>query len=188
MNRVTVSVAAFDGVPDMPEPKWGKSLGGFARKVLARLGRNNWDLSVLLCTDKTIGGLNRRYRGRAEATDVLSFAQDEGKEFPGQCRNGRQRIPGDIAISLDTMRKNAGRFGISEDEELRRLLIHGILHLDGMDHKSNRETEPMLQLQEKILTDLEGARILPASLGKTASLRKTASPLETKVRLSGSKP
>ena len=69
-------------------------------------------------------------------------------------------MSGDIAISLDTLRENAGRFRISEDEELRRLLIHGILHLDGMEHPTNRETEPMLQLQENILTKLSAGHII----------------------------
>ena len=165
MNRVSVNVA-HGSCPDMPEQNWSKSpektlskaLGGFARKVLVRLGRDNRDLSVLLCDDSIISDLNSRYRGKAEPTDVLSFAQGEGEIIPPD--NDRRRLLGDIVISLDTLRKNARRFGISEDEELRRLLIHGILHLDGMDHKSNRKTEPMLQLQEKILADLEGEHIL----------------------------
>jgi probable rRNA maturation factor len=171
MNRVAVSAASFDGVPETPDPRWGKSFGkaageaagkaaGFARKVLVRLGRDKWDLSVLLCGDKTITCLNSQYRGKAEATDILSFALEEGEEFPGPGGGRNRRLPGDIVISLDTLRENARRFGISEDEELRRLLIHGILHLDGMDHKTNKETEPMLQLQEKMLADL-GGRILP---------------------------
>ena len=163
MNRVTVSITTFGGAASVPEPKWNKVVGGFVRKVLVRLGRDNRDLSVLFCDDKTITGLNRRYRGKDEATDVLSFAQEEGATIPPRRYN--RRLLGDIVISLDTLRENARRFGISEDEELRRLLIHGILHLDGMDHKSNRKTEPMLQLQEKILADLEGERILPAPGG-----------------------
>ena len=161
MNRVSVNVE-HGSRPDMPESKWSKYLGGFARKVLVRLGRDNRDLSVLLCDDKTISKLNSRYRGKAEPTDVLSFAQGEGEVLPGRDNSGHSRcLLGDIVISLDTLRENARRFGISEDEELRRLLIHGILHLDGMDHKSNKKTEPMLQLQEKILADLEGEHILP---------------------------
>ena len=149
MNRIYVSVEG--------EPKWGKALSGFSRKVLEKLGRENRDLSILLCDDETIGEMNRRYRGKAGATDILSFVPDEGEKFPVLNR----RHFGDIAISLDTLKENARCFGISEDEELRRLLIHGILHLDGMDHKSNDNTEPMLRLQEKILSELEGRRILP---------------------------
>jgi probable rRNA maturation factor len=145
MNKVAIS--ADDGVP---LPGWTPSLKKYALKVLARLGRDKWDLSILLCDDKTISALNSRYRGKAEATDVLSFSLSEGDSFPAANRY----IPGDIVISLDTLRENAGRFNISEDEELRRLLIHGILHLDGMNHLTNKEEEPMLQIQERILTEL----------------------------------
>jgi len=155
VNRVQISAA------DAPLPEWSKSLQKFALKALDRLGRDKWDLSVLLCGDKTIGELNSRYRGKAEATDVLSFSLNDGDAFPAARRRNQERCtPGDIVISLDTMRENAGRFKTSEDEELRRLLIHGILHLDGMDHRTNGIAEPMLQLQEHILTELAGERIL----------------------------
>ena len=143
MNRV--EIAAEDPLP------LRKPLKNFALKVLARLGKDKWDLSVLLCTDTVITDLNSRYRGKAEATDVLSFAQ-------GETASTGRFLPGDIAISLDTLRENARRFNVGEDEELRRLLIHGILHLDGMDHRSNRKTEPMLQLQERILAELAGEK------------------------------
>jgi probable rRNA maturation factor len=70
----------------------------------------------------------------------------------------------DIVISLDTLKENARRFNVSEDEELRRLLIHGILHLDGMDHKTNEETEPMLLLQEEIITEFAEERIMEGNV------------------------
>jgi probable rRNA maturation factor len=63
-------------------------------------------------------------------------------------------------ISLETLRENAEYFRTPEEEELRRLLIHGILHLDGMDHTTNNEKEPMLQLQERLLVRLAGERVL----------------------------
>jgi probable rRNA maturation factor len=152
MNRVLLNAE------NEPPPRWGKTLKSYAQKVLAELGRDNWDLSILLCGDRTMSSLNSRYRGRAETTDVLSFAMGEGEQFPCKCR---RRLPGDMVISLETLNENARRFKISEDEELRRLLIHGILHLDGMDHRTNTKTEPMLQLQERILAKLEGEYIVP---------------------------
>jgi probable rRNA maturation factor len=152
MNRVEISAE------EAPVPLWCNSLKHYALKVLDRLGRDKWDLSILLCGDKTISDLNSRYRGKAEATDVLSFNMNEGGGAGG-LSHGRI-VPGDIVISLDTLKENASRFKTSEDEELRRLLIHGILHLDGMDHQSNKETEPMLRFQEQILTELAQDRIM----------------------------
>ena len=153
MNRVAVSVV------DLPQPKWVDSLKRYALKVLAVLGKDRWDLSIVLCGNSTIAALNTKYRGKAGATDVLSFAMDEGERFPGRGRH----LPGDVVISLDSLRKNARRFKVGEDEELRRLLIHGILHLDGMDHQGNGDAEPMLQLQEQILSNLSGENILESN-------------------------
>jgi probable rRNA maturation factor len=125
--------------------------------VLKQINRDDWDLSVLFCDNAYIRSLNARFRGADEATDVLSFALGETAEEAGRTRF----LPGDLVISLETLSENARYFKVSEDEELRRLLIHGILHLDGLDHDTNEHTQPMLQLQEKLLAELSGERIIP---------------------------
>jgi probable rRNA maturation factor len=68
-------------------------------------------------------------------------------------------VAGDIAISMDTMSRNAREFGVTEDEELKRLLVHGILHCAGMDHGS-RKGRGMLALQERLLNELKAERII----------------------------
>jgi len=150
MNRVEVSAE------EVPLPAWSDSAKNFALKTLAEIKRDNWELSVHFCGDKTITALNSRYRNKAEATDILSFnlgetAQEDNKTF---------YLPGDIVISLETLSENAQYFQISKDEELRRLIIHGILHLDGMDHETMDKSEPMLALQEEILNRLKDERII----------------------------
>ncbi|MDR2134118.1 MAG: rRNA maturation RNase YbeY [Treponema sp.] len=157
MNRVEINAEGAE------PPPWSGSLEAFALKVLDFIGRDNWDLSVFLCGDETIKTLNSRYRGRDEATDVLSFEMGaETAAGDGELRY----LPGDIVISLETLRENARCFETGEDEELRRLLIHGILHLDGMDHDSNDKNEPMLKLQENLLERLKGERVLPFEEGE----------------------
>ena len=151
MNKVNVNSE------DIPLPAWSGKMCGFALKVLEKINRDNWELSILLCGEKTITHLNTKYRNKAEPTDILSFNQGITIQ-----ENGKTvYLPGDIAISLDNMRENAVFFKISEDEELRRLVIHGILHLDGMDHETNNTDEVMLKLQEEILNSLGNERILP---------------------------
>jgi probable rRNA maturation factor len=71
-------------------------------------------------------------------------------------RRARSAFCGDIVISLDTLERNVKSYGVEADEELKRLLIHGILHLSGMDH-GEEESDPMLELQEKTLRDLIAA-------------------------------
>jgi probable rRNA maturation factor len=153
MNRVDVNAG------ELPLPGWAGAARDYSLKVLEKLGKDNWDLSVFLCDDRYIQSLNAQYRGRDEATDVLSFCL--GETFGGEGEE-RRFLPGDIVISLETLEENARYFAIDRDEELRRLLIHGILHLNGMDHTTNEKTEPMLELQEKILADLAGESILSA--------------------------
>jgi probable rRNA maturation factor len=126
--------------------------------ILERLECGNWDLSLVFCMDGYIRGLNARFRGKDEATDVLAFPLGENVEENG----GIRHLPGDIVISLETLQENARNFQVCPDEELRRLLIHGILHLKGMDHETNNaDIEPMLLLQEKLVAEFCGRRVLP---------------------------
>jgi probable rRNA maturation factor len=151
MNNVTVNTR------EIPLPSWSGNARCFALKVLKEIKRDNWELSVLFCDDKTISNLNCQYRGKNEPTDILSFNLGETIEEKGKTTF----LPGDIVISLDTLKENALYFQTREDEELRRLLIHGILHLDGMDHKTLEKNEPMLALQEEILNKLKTEQIIP---------------------------
>ena len=129
---------------DVPLPNWSKAANIFIRKVLDVLGLKNWDISVLFCTNRYIKSLNAQYRNKDEPTDVLSFSLGETSPAGRYCA-------GDIVISLEALEENAGFFRVSADEELRRLLIHGILHLSGRDHSSNKKEESMLKTQEEIL-------------------------------------
>jgi len=151
MNCTRISAAS------VPLPVWRNTLDAYAVKVMDALGYNNWVLSVLLCDNKTIKELNSQYRNINEATDVLSFqlgVDESGRE------GSVYHLPGDVIISLDALHENAVYFNVSEDEELRRLLIHGILHLSGYDHKTNDIGEPMLEMQERILKNLHDEHIL----------------------------
>src|SRR5665213_3757660 len=84
------------------------------------------EVEVLLASDRTLRRLNRTFRGKDKATDVLSFPAS--REFAGE--HG-----GDLAISLDTAQRQADAFGHSLRDEVRVLLVHGLLHLSGMDHE-----------------------------------------------------
>lgn len=87
------------------------------------------EVDVLLAGDATLRRLNRQYRGKNKATDVLSFPAPE--ELADQ-------HAGDLAISLDTATRQAEEHGHSLRDEVRVLLLHGLLHLRGMDHETDR--------------------------------------------------
>jgi probable rRNA maturation factor len=129
VNAVAVAVS---GTAD---PPGRAAVAQLCRRALAAAGIDGWDLSVLLCSDETIRELNARYRGKDQATDVLSFSQGEGMRIAVPAR---QRPAGDLVISVDTLRRGAAERGTREDGELERLVVHGILHLAGMDHGRGR--------------------------------------------------
>ena len=146
MNRI------FFRAEGLTLPSWTPAAEDFIRKVLDRLGLKNWELSVLFCNNCYIRSLNAQYRRKDEATDVLSFPMGD------KSRGGRY-LAGDIVVSLDALEENSLFFKASPDEELRRLLVHGILHLSGEDHSTNKADEPMLKAQEELLSFLSGERI-----------------------------
>jgi probable rRNA maturation factor len=151
MNRVEISAE------EVPLPTWVPQVHDYILRVLDRLNRDHWDLSVLFCNNPYIRSLNARFRNIDEPTDVLSFML--GTFYQEETTGETRFLPGDIIVSLETLAENAGYFQVPEDEELRRLLIHGILHLNGMDHETNEGAEPLLKLQETILTELSGETI-----------------------------
>lgn len=95
----------------------------------ARAAELTGTVSVLLTGDVEIRRLNREFRGKDKATDVLSFPAGDG--------TGRTRLAGDLAISMETAAREAERRGHTLDVELRVLLLHGLLHLAGYDHETD---------------------------------------------------
>ncbi|MEG9434708.1 rRNA maturation RNase YbeY [Edaphobacter sp. HDX4] len=107
------------------------------------------EVDVLLTSDEEIKRLNRTFRKKNKATDVLSFPAPE--ELAGE-------HAGDLAISLDTAAQQAESFGHSLVEEIRILLLHGLLHLSGMDHEV--DAGEMAEREAELRTELK----LPGSL------------------------
>ncbi len=91
-----------------------------------RCVRLRGSVDVLLAGSPDLRALNRRFRGKNQPTDVLSFPAMDG------LRNG---FAGDIAISVDIARQNAKRLGHATAEEIKILCLHGLLHLAGLDHE-----------------------------------------------------
>ncbi len=118
--------------------------------LLRSAGLPDAELSVLFVGDRAMRTLNRRYRGRDETTDVLSFSLREGK-FPGV----QPDLLGDIVISLPTAARQAAEAGHSLVREIDILLVHGFLHLLGYDHeRGGGEARRMKQRERRLLKGL----------------------------------
>lgn len=148
----------------VPEGAEGWRFLGLSRARLTRFaGRAQHAVSldgsvdVLLTSDTALRRLNREYRGKDRATDVLSF--------PAAAEIALEHA-GDLAVSLDTAARQAKEHGHTLEDELRVLLLHGLLHLSGMDHETDsgqmRAREAELHAQLKLKTGLIDRTLAPA--------------------------
>jgi probable rRNA maturation factor len=112
------------------------------------LGSTDAELSVSLVDDVEIARLAGDYGRRPRATDVLAFSQREGQG------RGDDACLGDVVISLDTAKRQAARRGIPLERELRTLLIHGCLHLHGLDHMRRSDRMRMRALERHLAWEL----------------------------------
>lgn len=132
-----------------------KEVVSFLNEVLAFEKLDRVQFSVSFIDEDQMHSLNLQYRGIDDSTDILSFAVRDGNDdFAFISGRGRYENIGDILICPEVCIRNAQIFNITAREELHRLLVHGVLHLSGMDHLSNDATEPMLIHQEDIMNKL----------------------------------
>jgi len=108
----------------------------FAARAAGAIGKKDSSATIAFVSDKTIRQLNRQFRGVDKATDVLSFpAADE------------ERNLGDIAISVETAAAQAKENGLTFDEEVAQLILHGLLHISGYDHETDNGEMNRLELR-----------------------------------------
>ena len=118
-----------------------RQLKSAAQKLLRAVGRPDSEISVLLTDDASIRGLNRTHRGKDKPTDVLSFPAE--RDILSPSKDGVPRSLGDIAISVETARRQAADYDAPLQNEIYRLLIHGLLHVLGHDHHEPAERAAM---------------------------------------------
>jgi len=137
-------------------------LVGRARTALSELGLARSELSIALVDDDEIARLNGEWRARPTPTDVLSFSLVEG-DFAEH----RAGLLGDVVISVETAARQAAARHRGLDDELARLLVHGLLHLVGHDHEADEEARAMeaeeRRLRRALRDHAPGRRARPAS-------------------------
>lgn len=110
------------------------------KRVAAGYGKTIGEIAYIFCSDEKILEVNRQYLEHDYYTDIITFDYCEGK-----------RLNGDLFISLDTVRTNAEQFGSSYETELHRVIIHGVLHLCGINDKAPGEREVMEAAENRAL-------------------------------------
>jgi probable rRNA maturation factor len=109
----------------------------FAERAANAIGKTDSSATIAFVSDKAIRRLNRQFRGIDKATDVLSFPADDADELN----------LGDIAISVDTATAQARETGLTFEEEVAQLILHGLLHLSGYDHETDNGEMNRLELR-----------------------------------------
>ena len=110
--------------------------------------------SIIIVDNEKIHEINKTYRGIDRPTDVISFALEEDENY-----EVKERLLGDIYISIDKVYEQAKEYNHSVKRELFFLVTHGFLHLLGYDHMTEEEEKEMFSLQEKILDEYGVKRV-----------------------------
>ena len=122
--------------PDINEAE----VSAWVRQVAKSYGKVVGDINYIFVDDETILDINRRFIGHDYYTDHIGFDYSEA-----------DALSGDIYISLDTVRSNAELYGATFNEELHRIIIHGLLHLCGLRDKTPEERQQMQQAEDQAL-------------------------------------
>ncbi len=121
-----------------------REITAWIKSVAESYGKKAADIAYVFCSDEKILEVNREYLQHDYYTDIITFDYCEGN-----------RLSGDLFISLDTVRTNAEQFCSTYDNELRRVIIHGILHLCGINDKGPGERKIMEAAENKALAMLK---------------------------------
>lgn len=109
-------------------------------RVVVEYGCEIGEINYIFCSDEYLLDINRQYLNHDYFTDIITFDYVE-----------EDRVSGDLFISLDTVRDNASEYGVTFEEELHRVIIHGVLHLLGIDDKTDEDQEIMTQKEDESL-------------------------------------
>ena len=129
-----------------------KKIADLAERIL-RSEKSNSSLDIILVQDSFIRKLNRDFRKKDNTTDVLSFGMTEGKRI-GQEMN----YLGDIYICLDQAKRQSKEYKIPFMEELYRLVVHGVLHLLGYEHKTLKQKKKMTEMENYFVARTQGKK------------------------------
>jgi len=136
----------FETAEEMVSPLVGKeeSYASWLVKLARLEGRYIENITYIFCSDDFLLDMNVRYLNHDYYTDIITFPYQEGAQ-----------LSGDLFISVDRVRENANDFGVDFDIELRRVMVHGILHLMGFGDKTEEEVQMMRAKEDACLQIFE---------------------------------
>lgn len=118
-----------------------RATGKVFAKVFSDFGRKPGQINIIFCSEEKILQVNRRFLNHDYLTDIITFQSNEN-----------QNINGELYISVETVKSNAKKLNTPYEKELKRVLVHGILHLVGLNDKSTTESAAMRKNEDLYLT------------------------------------
>jgi rRNA maturation RNase YbeY len=118
-------------------------ISAWIKKCIQALDKEPANLNYIFTSDDNLLNINKLYLNHDYYTDIITFDNS----------GNIKEIEGDIFISAERVKENANQYGVSFEEELARVMIHGILHLAGYDDKTKEEKALMRQMENKFLSD-----------------------------------
>ncbi len=126
-----------------------KNLKSYLRRICNHLKLKNVVITIIICDNKFIHKINKEFRKKNRPTDVIAFSY---RENPFPDTGQKTELLGEIYISLEKASENSCIYGVSLMDEIKRLLVHGVLHLIGYDHeRSGRDAKIMAVKETEIL-------------------------------------
>jgi len=123
------------------KPSQKRPIKNWIMEIVKRENKKIRDINIVFYNDEQLAILNKQYLNHSTLTDIITFDYSE-----------KNMLQGDIFISVERVKENAKRFDYTFEEELRRVIAHGILHLCGYKDKKNDDKQQMKQKEEEALT------------------------------------
>jgi probable rRNA maturation factor len=140
---------SFEGNVSLPYEKMSKrKLVSVINKTCEALSLDNITVSVILMDNAAMRKLNKKYRKKDYATDVISFAY---REYDNPVIASEREHLGDIFISLEKAKEQAAEFGVTFSDEMTRLVVHAFCHCVGYDHERSKKEEKIMQKKEDLI-------------------------------------
>ena len=134
-NQIIFESQVEHTIDTSPLKKW-------LNRVMVSLGVSNFAITYVLVSDEALLEINRKYLDHDYYTDIVTFDMSDTEET----------VEGDLFVSLDRIKDNASNLSVSFDTELKRVLVHGVLHLVGYDDKDEKHQAEMRKKEDELLS------------------------------------
>ena len=134
-NQIIFESQVEHTIDTSPLKKW-------LNRVMVSLGVSNFAITYVLVSDEALLEINRKYLDHDYYTDIVTFDMSDTEET----------VEGDLFVSLDRIKDNASKLSVSFDTELKRVLVHGVLHLVGYDDKDEKHQAEMRKKEDELLS------------------------------------